>query len=182
MIASAATAVLAGSGGQGRAIAMLLAQAHPLVHLNAALNGLATILLILGYREIKRGREAIHGSFMLAALATSAAFLVSYVVYHASAGSVKFTHSGPVRVLYYAILFSHVVLAFTAPFFALGSAYLGARALGWLGGLAPPEEAAQYRARHRRLVRWAYPIWLYVSVTGVIVYVMLYHLWPPADI
>ena len=162
--------------------------AHPLVHLNAALNALATVLLLLGRREIKRGREAVHGRLMLAALATSAAFLVSYLIYHAIAGSVRFTHPGLIRYVYYAVLISHVLLAFTVPVLAIASAFLGARAIGWRAGLsltpadAPPPDSTVFRARHRRLVRWAYPIWLYVSVTGVVVYAMLYHLWPSADL
>jgi uncharacterized membrane protein YozB (DUF420 family) len=182
MTALASLAALADGAGQG---------AHPLVHLNAALNALATVLLVLGHRQIKRGREVAHGRLMLAALATSAAFLVSYLIYHAIAGSVRFTHPGAIRYIYYAVLLSHVLLAFTVPLFALASAYLGIRAVGSqalfgrAGSSPTPATApatAAFRARHRRLVRWAYPIWLYVSVTGVLVYAMLYHLWPSADL
>lgn len=159
-------------------LAAALLAAHPLAHLNALLNLFATILLIVGGWQIRRGRERSHGRAMAAALVVSAAFLVSYVTYHLIAGQVKFTQPGVVRYVYLTILATHVVLAATVPFLAVAAAWLGARALGWIG---PADEASQMlsRARHRRLVRWAYPIWLYVSVTGVVVYLMLYHLWPP---
>jgi putative membrane protein len=161
----------------------LAAGAHPLVHLNAALNTLATILLMVGLWRIRERREPAHGRTMLAALAVSAVFLVSYLVYHAIAGSVRFTHSGPVRYVYYAVLLSHVLLAFTVPFLAIAAGIFGARALGWGRAAALPVEArTRSRLTHIRIVRWAFPIWLYVSVTGVIVYAMLYHLWPSADI
>jgi uncharacterized membrane protein YozB (DUF420 family) len=161
----------------------LAAGAHPLVHLNAALNTLATVLLLVGLWRIKHGREPAHGRTMLAALAVSALFLVSYLVYHAIAGSVRFTHPGAVRYVYYAVLLSHVLLAFTVPFLAIAAALLGARALGWGRAAALPIEArTRSRKAHLKLVRWAFPIWLYVSVTGVIVYAMLYHLWPSADV
>jgi uncharacterized membrane protein YozB (DUF420 family) len=164
----------AGHGGQG---------AHPLVHLNAALNTLATLLLVLGLWRIKHGQEDAHGRTMLAALGVSAAFLASYLAYHAIAGSVRFTHPGAAKYVYYAILLSHVLLAFTVPFLALAAAFFGTRALGWGRAAALPAEArARSRARHIKVVRWAYPIWLYVSVTGVAVYAMLYHLWPSGDL
>jgi putative membrane protein len=157
--------------------------AHPLVHLNAALNSLATVLLVIGLWRIKHGREDAHGRTMLTALGVSAAFLVSYLTYHAIAGSVRFTHSGAVRYVYYAVLLTHVLLAFTVPFLALFAAFFGARALGWGPAAALPMEVrGRSRAKHIKIVRWAYPIWLYVSVTGVIVYAMLYHLWPSAEL
>ena len=170
--------------GQGSLFdALPLASAHPLVHLNAALNALATALLYIGLWRIKHGREDAHGRTMLAALVVSAAFLVSYLVYHAMAGSVRFTHAGPVRYVYYSVLASHVLLAFTVPFLAIAAALFGAGALGWGRAAALSAEArARSRAVHLRIVRWAYPIWLYVSVTGVVVYAMLYHLWPSEDI
>jgi uncharacterized membrane protein YozB (DUF420 family) len=120
---------------------------------------------------------------MLSAFAVSAAFLACYVWYHWQVGSVRFSHSGIVRYVYLAILFSHVVLAITVPPLALRQMYLGFRALG----CCPPPghqaeqltTAAAYRAKHIRLARWTFPIWLYVSVTGVVVYLMLYHLWSP---
>jgi uncharacterized membrane protein YozB (DUF420 family) len=120
---------------------------------------------------------------MLAALVVSAAFLASYLTYHAIAGSVRFTQAGPIRYVYYSVLLSHVLLAFAVPFLAIAAAILGARALGWGRAAALPAEARdRSRRAHIRIVRWAYPIWLYVSVTGVVVYAMLYHLWPSADI
>ncbi|HEX6961488.1 MAG TPA: DUF420 domain-containing protein [Lacipirellula sp.] len=162
---------------------LLAAGAHPLVHLNAALNTLATLLLLVGLWRIRQRRESAHGRTMLAALAVSAAFLVSYLIYHAIAGSVRFTHAGSVRYFYYAVLLSHVLLAFTVPFLAIAAGVFGARALGWGRAAQLPEDARlRSRLAHIRIVRWAFPIWLYVSITGVIVYAMLYHLWPSADI
>lgn len=170
MTLAAAFTLLANAGGQG---------AHPLVHLNAALNTLATALLLIGLVRVKRGQETAHGKTMLAALLVSAAFLVSYVAYHLIAGSVPFTHAGAVRYVYFAVLISHVLLAVTVPFLAVTAIIYGSKAVGWgaASGLDPAARA-QYRAKHRRIVRWAFPIWLYVSVTGVVVYAMLYHLWP----
>jgi putative membrane protein len=172
-----AATVQAGQGG-------LVVAAHPLVHLNAALNALAAILLALGLWQIKRRREQAHGRAMLAALGVSVAFLTSYLIYHFGVQlTVRFTHEGPIRYLYYVILLSHVRLAIAVPFLAIRAAWLGSRALGW-GAAAelPPHEKDRCRTKHVRLVRWAYPIWMYVSVTGVIVYGMLYHLWPSADL
>jgi len=158
--------------------------AHPLVHLNAALNTLATLLLVVGLWRIKHGREDAHGRTMLAALSVSALFLVSYLTYHFAVQlTVRFTHPGPVRYVYYAVLLTHVLLAMTVPFLALAAAFFGTRALGWGPAAALPIEArVRSRITHIRIVRWAYPVWLYVSVTGVVVYAMLYHLWPSADI
>ncbi len=154
-----------------------LAAAHPLVHVNAGLNTVATVLLIAGLVLIKQRRETAHRWTMAAALAVSTAFLVCYLTYHYSAGHVRFTHEGPVRYVYYAILATHIPLAMTVPFFALAAAYFGWRAMD-----GPAEQSPRMRARHRAVVRWGYPIWMYVSVTGVIVYVMLYHLWPSTDV
>ncbi|MBL9161330.1 MAG: DUF420 domain-containing protein [Planctomycetaceae bacterium] len=158
--------------------------AHPLVHLNAALNTLATLLLLLGLWQIKRGRELPHGRVMLSALFVSAMFLTSYLTYHFAVElTVRFTHPGPVKYAYYAILLSHVLLAVTVPFLALAATIYGIRAVGWGKAAAlPPEEKARNRAKHLKVVRWAFPIWLYVSVTGVVVYLMLYHLWPSAEL
>lgn len=163
---------------------MLLAlefTAHPLVHLNAALNALATVLLVAGFVLIKRGRQQAHGRVMLAAFGVSCAFLVSYLVYHWLAGSVKFTHPGVVRTIYLVILATHVVLAAMVPFLAIATIAYGLRGTGF-GRAAelPVETRERLLARHRKLAVWTFPIWLYVSVTGVVVYVMLYHLWPPA--
>jgi uncharacterized membrane protein YozB (DUF420 family) len=163
---------------------MLLA-AHPLVHVNASLNATATVLLLLGFWLIKRGRVEAHKRTMLTAFAVSAAFLAGYVWYHLQVGSVRFTHSGAIRYVYLSILASHVLLAITVPPLAIRQIYLGFRALG----CCPPpghqaeqlSVAATYRAKHIRLARWTFPIWLYVSFTGVVVYLMLYHLWPPIE-
>jgi uncharacterized membrane protein YozB (DUF420 family) len=161
----------------------LLAAAHPIVHVNAALNSLAAVLLLLGLFFIKRGRVDAHKRTMLAAFVVSIAFLACYLWYHAQVGSVRFTYPGAVRYVYLSILASHIILAATVPFLAIRQVYLGYRALGCCeGNLPEPERAsssALYREKHIRLAKWTFPIWLYVSVTGVIVYVMLYHLWPP---
>ena len=155
---------------------LVIADAHPLVHVNATLNSVATVLLVVGLVLVKRGAEVAHQRTMQAALVVSAAFLACYLYYHSFAGHVKFTQQGVVRYVYYTILASHVLLAITVPFLALLAAYLGTRALGDAPG---GELGLAMRRRHRSVVRWAYPIWLYVSVTGVLVYLMLYHLWPP---
>jgi uncharacterized membrane protein YozB (DUF420 family) len=164
--------------------ATTLLAAHPIVHLNASLNAIATSLLLLGLYLIKKGRVEAHKRTMLTAFAVSAAFLVCYVWYHNNVGHVAFTHPGAVRFAYYAILATHVPLAMTVPVLAVCQIYLGFRALGCCPSAVHQAEqltiAAGYRAKHIRLARWTFPIWLYVSVTGVMVYVMLYHLWPPA--
>lgn len=126
---------------------------------NATLNAIATALLLTGYRMIRRRRIAAHRACMLAACATSALFLTSYVVYHANAGSRPFTGQGASRLVYFFVLITHVVLA--AAILPLAIMTL-ARAL-----------RARYD-RHRAIARWTLPIWLYVSVTGVVVYWMLY--------
>lgn len=161
---------------------VLAFEAHPLVHVNAALNTLATILLILGFIFMMRGKYVTHGRTMISAFVVSCAFLVSYLIYHfvIVQGSVKFTHPGIVKTIYLAILFSHIVLAATVPFLAVATIYYALRGFGLTGSLeTPTPEAARALHRHRKLARWTFPIWLYVSITGVIVYVMLYHLWPP---
>lgn len=126
---------------------------------NATLNAIATALLLTGYRMIRRRRIAAHRACVLAACATSALFLTSYVVYHANAGSRPFTGQGASRLVYFFVLITHVVLA--AAILPLAIMTL-ARAL-----------RARYD-RHRAIARWTLPIWLYVSVTGVVVYWMLY--------
>lgn len=128
---------------------------------NAVLNATATILLVIGYALIRQGRREAHRKVMLAAFACSTLFLVSYLVYHAQVGSVKFTGTGPARTVYFAILLSHTILAALVPI--LAPLTLG---LGLKGRLE----------RHRKLARWTLPIWLYVSVTGVVVYWMLYRM------
>ena len=154
--------------------------AHPLVHVNAALNGLATVLLLVGFVLVKQGRTDAHARVMLATFVVSCVFLVCYLVYHYQVGSVKFTHPGLVRYVYLLILLTHVVLAATVPFLAIATIYFGLVGHGWWrSDIASEERRTLCLARHRRLARWTFPIWLYVSVTGVVVYLMLYHLWPP---
>ncbi len=161
----------------------LLFAAHAIVHVNASLNALATVLLLVGFYLIKKGCVQAHKQVMLAAFVVSIAFLACYVWYHIHVGSVRFTHQGPVQIVYYAILASHVLLAMTVPFLATRQIYLGYRTLGCCSRQMDRTEqvatAAKYREKHIRLARIVFPIWLYVSVTGVVVYVMLYHLWPP---
>lgn len=159
----------------------ILLAAHPIVHGNAALNALATVLLVVGWRLVKRGRVEAHKRAMLAAFAVSTAFLACYVWYHWHEGSVRFEREGVVRYLYLAVLATHVLLATAVPPLAIWQIYLGFRATGQspMADGSPQQRAAVYRRRHIRLARWTFPIWLYVSATGVVVYVMLYHLWPP---
>jgi putative membrane protein len=139
-----------------------------LPHLNAALNALATLLLIAGYILIKRRQEAAHKWTMLACFSVSVVFLACYLTYHLNipGGSKRFPAYPPaaVRQGYYAVLLTHVVLAAAVPFLASATIWLG---------------LADRRHWHRRLARWTFPIWLYVSITGVVVYVMLYQLYPP---
>ena len=139
-----------------------------LPHVNASLNGIATILLVVGYVLIRQRREVAHRRAMLSCFGVSVLFLVSYLVYHAFAGSKRFPDYPPevVRVGYLAILFSHIVLAALVPFLALITIVLGLR---------------DRRTAHRKFARWTFPIWLYVSITGVIVYFMLYQLYPPKN-
>lgn len=160
----------------------LVNTAHPLVHLNAALNLLATVLLIAGMILIKQQRRQAHGRVMLTAFGVSCLFLISYLTYHWMAGSVKFTHPGAVRYVYLTILLTHVVLAVAVPFLAIRTIFFALKGTGaWGAADLSNEQRGQYLVRHRKLARWTYPIWLYVSITGVVVYVMLYHLWPPVD-
>jgi len=132
---------------------------------NASLNGLATVLLVAGWSFIRRRRVEAHRACMGAALATSALFLTSYLVYHWYAGSTPFPGTGWVRPLYFFVLITHVVLAALVPPLALVTVW---RAL-----------KGRFEA-HARLARWTLPIWLYVSVTGVIVYLMLYQVYGAA--
>ena len=128
---------------------------------NATLNTVSTLLLSAGYAFIRTGRIRQHRACMLAACVTSALFLASYVVYHLNVGSVAFTGQGPIRAVYFAVLISHIVLAALILPLALMTLL---RALG-----------ARFAA-HAAIARWTLPIWLYVSVTGVAVYWMLYRM------
>jgi uncharacterized membrane protein YozB (DUF420 family) len=133
---------------------------HSLPALNAVLNGTSFVLLLIGFALIRRGHRGAHRRVMLAAFACSIAFLTSYLIYHAQVGSVRFQGHGPVRTLYLSILLTHPLLAATVPFLAAITLTRGLR------GRYP---------RHRAIARVTLPIWLYVSITGVVIYLMLYH-------
>jgi uncharacterized membrane protein YozB (DUF420 family) len=156
---------------------------HPLVHVNASLNAVAAILLVVGFLLIKQRRIEAHKRVMMTAFVVSSAFLTCYLWYHFLVGRVEFTHPGPVKYIYKTILLSHILLAFTVPFLAIRQIYLGYRALGCCSAGLPDADrlasAGAFRDKHIRLARWTFPIWLYVSMTGIVVYVMLYHLWQP---
>ena len=127
--------------------------------LNATLNGLSAILLTSGYILIRRGRRDLHKRCMLAALTTSALFLVSYVIYHFNTGSRPFPGQGGIRVVYFVILITHVILA---------------AAILPLALITTTRALKDHFDRHVRIARWTLPLWLYVSVTGVVIYLMLY--------
>jgi len=129
--------------------------------LDASLNGTTAILLLIGHRFIKHGAVARHRATMIAAFTTSSIFLACYLYYHFHVGSVHFRGAGWVRPLYFSILISHTVLAAVVVPMILTTLTLA---------------LTDKFDRHRRLARWTYPIWMYVSVTGVIVYLMLYKL------
>jgi uncharacterized membrane protein YozB (DUF420 family) len=128
---------------------------------NASLNAISTVLLLTGYVFIRRGERRKHKACMIAALVTSTLFLTSYVIYHAQVGSVPFKGTGWIRTVYFAVLIPHVILA---------------------AAIVPPVLITVSRAlsakydKHRRIARWTLPVWLYVSITGVIVYLMLYQM------
>jgi len=154
-----------------------------LVHLNAALNLVALLLLVAGLLLIRRGRQQAHARVMIGAFFVSCLFLASYLTYHYTAGHVEFTHPGVVRYVYLTILLTHIPLAVLVPFLALATIAFGLLGTGWRGAAQlPAETRARFLTRHRRFARWTLPIWMYVSVTGVVVYVMLYHLWPPLSV
>ncbi len=147
--------------GCPREFAFAVISINSLPAVNAFLNALATILLVVGYVLIRHGRIRAHQRAMVAAFVTSVLFLVSYVTYHAHAGSRRFTGQGAIRIVYFTILISHVLLAAVVPLLAsvtLWRAYCGRF------------------DRHVRIARWTLPVWLYVSVTGIVVYWMLYRL------
>lgn len=132
---------------------------HDLPVVDATLNGTAAILLTTGFFLIRSGRKIAHKRVMISAFCVSVVFLICYLVYHAQVGSVHYPHTGTLRTVYLSILFTHTVLAATVPVLAI----LTLRRA--LKGQFP---------RHRAIARWTLPIWLYVSVTGVVVYFMLY--------
>ena len=132
---------------------------HDLPAVNATLNGLSGILLAIGYILIRTRRIELHRKVMIAAFITSSLFLVCYLVYHAQVGSVRFTRQGFVRPLYYTILITHVTLAASVVPLAIITLTRGLKGRF---------------VQHKRIARWTFPIWMYVSVTGVLVYVLLY--------
>ena len=129
--------------------------------LNATLNATSAVLLMTGYVFIRKGHVRRHRAAMIAACIVSTLFLTSYVIYHANIGSRPFTGAGPIRAVYFTILITHVVLAAAVPPLALITLWRGLRARF---------------DKHVAIARWTLPIWMYVSVTGVIVYLMLYRL------
>ncbi len=137
---------------------------HALAPLNAVLNSIAAALLLAGFLFIRRRNVRAHRACMITAVIFSAAFLTSYSIYHWHVGEVRFGGHGWVRPLYFAILIPHVILA---------------------GAIVPLVAVTLYFAlrgrfpSHRRIARWTWPLWIYVSVTGVVIYVMLYRLYPP---
>ncbi len=132
---------------------------HDLPAVNASLNGISAILLVAGYLLIRRRRIDRHRQVMIAAFCVSVLFLIGYVVYHLQVGSVRFTRQGVVRPIYFGVLISHIILAAMVPPLAIVTLWRGLQ--------------GRY-VTHRRVARWTLPIWLYVSVTGVLVYVLLY--------
>ena len=132
--------------------------------LNACLNATSALLLVLGFYFIRQRNITAHRACMVSAFGVSVVFLISYLTYHATAGVTRFAGQGAVRFLYFTILITHTTLAALIPVLAIITLRRALR--------------GQYD-KHRRLARWTLPAWLYVSVTGVIVYLMLYHLYPP---
>ena len=128
--------------------------------INASLNGTSAVLLLTGHNLIRRGRMAAHRAVMITAVITSSLFLISYLYYHAHVGSVRFQGHGWSRPLYFTILISHTILA---------------AAIVPLVIITLSRALRERFDRHRAIARWTFPLWLYVSVTGVLVYFMLYH-------
>jgi uncharacterized membrane protein YozB (DUF420 family) len=132
---------------------------HSLPAVNATLNGIAAVLLVIGYTLIRNGRIQAHKRVMLTAFTVSVAFLVCYLLYHWMAGVVYYQKTGLLRVVYLTILTTHTILAVITPVLAIITLRRGLR---------------MDVQRHRAIARWTFPIWMYVSVTGVVVYLMLY--------
>ena len=130
--------------------------------LNATLNGTAAVLLGIGWTLIRRGRIAQHRAVMIAAFCTSVLFLISYLTYHAQIGSKPFQGQGGIRIVYFAILLTHTVLAVAIVPLVLITLSRGLK---------------RNDARHRAIARWTLPLWMYVSITGVIVYLLLYRIY-----
>lgn len=152
---------------------MELVQVLP--HVNASLNLLATLLLVAGYVLIKQRKETAHKWTMLGCFAVSVIFLGSYLTYHYQLQAVLGSHGRgfpdyppqAIRIFYFGMLITHVVLAALVPFLAVATIYFGLR---------------DNRPWHIALAKWTFPIWLYVSITGVLVYLMLYQIYPPIEV
>ncbi len=133
---------------------------------NATLNGISAILLTMGFVFIKRGKKEAHQRCMISAFLVSAVFLICYLIYHYYAGSTKFTATGWIRPVYFTILITHVILA---------------------AAIVPMILMTMWRAwkkdfeKHKKIARWTWPLWMYVSVTGVLIYLMLYQWFPPGS-
>ena len=132
--------------------------------LNATLNGTSAILLAAGYAAIRNGKMALHKKFMLSAFAVSTVFLISYLVYHYQVGHVRFQGQGWIRPVYFTLLISHTILAIV-----IVPLILITLRRAWL----------EKFDKHRIIARWTFPLWMYVSVTGVIVYLLLYQIYAP---
>jgi uncharacterized membrane protein YozB (DUF420 family) len=132
--------------------------------LDAVLNGTSAVLVATARSRIRHGRIAAHRALMIAAVCSSSLFLVSYVWYHSHVGVVHFTHGGWIRPVYFGLLFTHTVLAAAIVPLVIITLVLGLR---------------RRDPKHRRIARWTYPIWIYVSCTGVIIYLMLYQIFRP---
>jgi uncharacterized membrane protein YozB (DUF420 family) len=130
--------------------------------LNASLNGVSAVLIVTGHSLIRQGKVQLHRACMLSAVIVSSAFLACYLYYHAHVGSVHFPGQGWARPVYFSILISHTILAAAVPVLVVLTLVFAFR---------------RKFERHRKIARWTYPIWLYVSVTGVIVYLMLYQIY-----
>jgi putative membrane protein len=134
--------------------------------LNALLNATSAIFLVVGYRFIRQRNTSAHRACMVAAFTVSILFLVSYLTYHYYVGTTRFSGQGWIRPVYFTTLISHTVLAAVVPLLASVTLFYALR---------------QNFARHKGIARWTLPIWLYVSVTGVVIYWLLYHVYPPTQ-
>jgi uncharacterized membrane protein YozB (DUF420 family) len=150
---------------------------HILPHVNAALNATSTILVVTAYILIRRGRPAAHRQVMIAAMIVSAVFLVCYLTYHFTAPVFVFPGRGWIVPVYYAMLISHVILAVVVTPMIAVTAWRALRA--WRDGAGLADIELNF-ARHRAIARWTLPIWIYVTVTGVLIYVTLYHVYAPS--
>jgi uncharacterized membrane protein YozB (DUF420 family) len=128
---------------------------------NAILNGISTIFLLLGYIQIKKQHRENHQKFMIAALISSALFLITYVIYHYTAGSVPYPYHDWTRPIYFIILIPHIILAAVMVPFILAAVYYAFR---------------KQFDKHTRITRWIWPVWMFVSVSGIVIYLMLYRM------